>query len=284
MASLLKFIRLLLQESSLNNPIQDVNLWRTQSLKGLEEFLPESYSSSRSNHWTQHHPALFNTIATASHIKNSFKDSAGHVLAEKAGVFYVRIPKAGSTSILSEMLGLLQPTLKKETLTATQVNFLADTWLQADLQNLNNFTGFTIVRHPLARLASVYRDIFENHENRPFIYQHYLAGILPKNISFDEFVSRINRIPDKLKDQHLKPQYLFLRPYQANGIRVTVLKLEDPASILSFLKSYGLGLPHLNQSPAYSYLEYYSKKSLLLAQNMYGHDFRMFNYEQKLNK
>ncbi len=284
MVSLLKFILLLLQESNLNNPIQDVNLWRTQSLKGLEEFLPKSYSSSHSNHWTQQYPALFNAIATASHIKNSFKDSAGHVLAEKAGLFYVRIPKTGSTSILSEMLGLLHPNLRKETLTSTQVNFLADAWLQADFQNLNNFTGFTIVRHPLAKLVSVYRDIFESRESRPFIYQHYLAGILPKNISFDEFVLRIDRIPDKLKDQHLKPQHLFLRPYHSKGINVTVLKLEDSASIISFLKPFGLGLPHMNQSPAYSYLEYYSKKSLLIAQKMYDHDFRMFNYEQKINK
>lgn len=282
MASLLKFISLLLRESKLNNPIEDLNGWRAQSLQGLENYLPNPISTANSNQWVLNHPYLFNLVATAAHIKNSFDDTTGHLLVENAGLFYVRIPKSGSTSILSELLGLLHPALKKEKLSATQLNFLADAWQQANLQNLTSFTGFTFVRHPLARLVSVYRDIFESTEKRPFIYQHYLAGILPKNIAFDEFVSRISLIPDTLKDQHLKPQYLFLRPYLTKGIKINVMKLEDTDSIVSFLEPYGLGFPHLNQSPIYSYPDYYSKKSLLVAQKMYAPDFHVFNYEQKL--
>lgn len=279
MASLLKFLRLLLQESHLKNPVEDLNLWRLQHLAGLEHYLPNQNSLSISRHWSHNHAILFNLIAAASHIKNSVDNTTGHLLVENAGLFYVRIPKAGSTSMLSELLGLLIPALNKETLSSTQLNFIADAWLQHNLSNLHPFTGFTIVRHPLERLVSVYHDIFENTEKRPFIYQNYLTGILLKNLSFDEFVSRISDIPDNLKDQHFMPQYLILQPYLAKGISITVLKLEDSDSIHSFLKPYGLRLPHLNQSPTYSYMDYYSEKSLLQAQKMYVHDFHMFNYE-----
>jgi len=284
MASMLKFISLFLQESNFNAPIEDLNEWYTRSVSGLKNYLPEPLPSRAKRQWAKKYPAVFSLIAMGAHLKSSFSEKGGHLLAENAGLFYIRIPKAGSTSVVSAMLGVLQPAINTEKLDATQLNFLADAWLRTDLNTLNAYTGFTIVRHPLARLVSVYRDIFESQEPKPFIYQNYLGGILPKDISFDEFVSRISRIPDSLKDQHLKPQNLFLKPYQKRGITVRIFSLEDTNSIVSFLKPYGLEFPHLNQSSAYSYQEYYTEKSLALAQKMYVHDFRMFNYEQKINR
>ena len=143
--------------------------------------------------------------------------------------------------------------------------------------------GFSIVRNPFSRLVSVYKGIFETEGDRPFIYQNYLGGILPKYLSFNEFVFRICQIPDRLKDQHIKPQYLFIKPYQKMNLKVQIFKLEEPGPINEFLSRYKMDFPHLNKGTNGSnYNDYYSKKTKNIVEEMYAHDFELFNYEQKI--
>lgn len=218
-------------------------------------------------------------MATGALFNSAMKSSPNFLAAEKQKLFYVRIPKAASTSVSYEMLGLIKPEIKSVTLSDVQINFLADAWSRKEFHNLKQYSGFTIVRHPLARLVSVYRDIFKR-EGNPFIYQNYLGGILTKKLSFDEFISRINRIPHWLKDQHFKPQYLFLQPFKKTS-QLHVFKLENPEQVSGFVSRYGLEFQHLNKSTPYDYLDYYSRESLSMAKKMYIHDFELFGYEQK---
>jgi hypothetical protein len=273
----LSFIGLFLSKSNLHSPIHHFNISRNEALKGFEPYLPTPLIAPKR---VTVHPVIFNLLATASQLKKSFRTEACHLPAGRYKLFYVRIPKSGSTSIASEMLKLILPELKDKNLTPTQVNFLTDAWINPDIHSLKSFTGFTVVRHPLERLASVYRDIFDPYDNKPFLYQNYLGGILHKNLSFDDFVLRISRIPDRLKDQHFRPQYLFLEPYQRSDRPVRILKLEHPEEIQAFMQTYGMRFPHLNKNKPYNPADYYTRKSRSLAQKVYTQDFKLFGYEQ----
>lgn len=257
----------------------DFAAWRAESLKGLEHLLPEPHQITSTDKGLSKNPVLFNLLASASQVKNSFKEEGGHLHSTQHKLFYIRIPKAASTSISSQMLALINPKTKHELLSPTQLNFITDAWLKTEINEVNQHIGFTVVRNPLERLVSVYKDIFLNTDEKPFIYQNYLGGILPKNLSFDEFVNRISRIPDRLKDQHFKPQHLFVRPYLKKGIDVKIFKLEKPELIMEFMAGYGMDFPHINKSSSTDYMDLYSTKTLKIVQNMYVHDFKLYDYE-----
>jgi len=177
------------------------------------------------------------------------------------------------------MLEKMYPALKQKTITEKQINFLTDVNLQRE--RAESSVTFTIVRNPFSRLVSVYRDFFENKTN--FIYRDYLFGILRQNISFSEFVDRIVNIPDRLKDQHIRPQHTFLKYYEKHMINIKVLKLEDPEELNQFLSQHGMQLPHLNKSREhYDYLSYYDADTLDKTRELYKVDIERFGYQSIL--
>jgi hypothetical protein len=170
----------------------------------------------------------------------------------------------------------MYPTLTQKTITETQLNFLTDLNLQTESSNPSVF--FTIVRNPFTRLVSVYRDLFENKGH--YIYRDYLFGILPQQISFSEFVERLSRIPDRLKDQHLKPQHAFLKYYEQKSLEVKVFKLEEPEPLNQFLNQRDLSLPHINKSTA-PYDSYYDLNTFNLVREVYKGDINRFAYKME---
>jgi len=281
MPSLLSFVSLLVSKNNLKSERLDFYSWRKESLAGLEHFLPQPLSVPPEVKWFNHNPVLTNLIGTAAFVKRSYRKEVGHLLAPQQKLFYVRIPKVASTSMGSEMLSLIKPDLKNESLTATQINFLVDAWLQTSInEELKTYTGFTVVRNPFDRIISVYRDFFEEGTDKPFIYQNYLGGILPRTLSFDEFVERISRIPDRFKDQHFKPQHLFIYPYSSGaGLDVQVFKLEELQLLQNFLDSYTIKLLHLNQGKAKTGFTCTDSTADKI-RKMYAFDFEVYGYDQ----
>jgi hypothetical protein len=217
----------------------------------------------------------------AAFAKNALKSKAGHISAPHLNLSYIRIPKAASTALSSAMLHARFPELKKYAMPAEKINFLTDVNLQKD-SGFKERKGifFTVIRNPFSRIVSVYREFFER-QSFPFIYEDYLFGILRKNLSFKEFLNVVQLIPDNLKDQHLKPQNLFLKWYQANNISVRILKLEEPATLKNFLSRYDLPLESINKSEqAYDYREYYDQEILELVHDLYSEDIFVFGYEE----
>ncbi len=254
----------------MNAPVLDFQKWRKVHQSEIEHLLPKpgnSLKPTKAGSRLRKYPFLFNLISLAAYYRYSSQPLTGHLSISKLKLYYIRIPKSGNTSI-------------SKNFTSTQINLLTDAWLQHDLSALQEFTGFTVVRNPLHRLVSVYHDIFEQDRAEIFIYQNYLGGILTKDLSFKEFVKRIVNIPDRLKDQHFKPQHLFLDAYFEQNLKPTVFKLEQPEILIDFLKPYGLNLVHLNKTSDYHYPDYYDSETLELAIKMYTRDFKMFDYEQ----
>ncbi len=269
----------MLRKAKFTTSILDFNHLRTENLQYLQAFLPKNYTLLPAQQKNSSR-LQFNIIATAAQIKSGYVMKFGHLSGHQQKLFYVRIPKAASTSLGSEILKLIIPDLKTETLTSTQINFLVDAWLQTSLsEQLKTFTGFTVVRNPVDRIISVYRDFFAPDSTKPFIYQNYLGGVLPKTLSFDEFIDRINRIPDRFKDQHFKPQHLFVKPYQQKGINVRVFKLEKPEPLQQFLQPFGIMLPHLNKSPQTTPVSI-RENTLNTIKKMYAFDFKVYGYDQ----
>ena len=212
-------------------------------------------------------------ISQLAHFKNAFRKSSGHINA--GDVSYIRIPKAANTSMSLSLLKKIYPALAYKSINEKQINFLTDVNLS---QEANESTYFTVVRNPLARLVSVYRSFFENNSPE-YIYESFLFGILPQQLSFVEFVDRISRIPDALKDPHFKPQSCFLNYYDELKIPVKIFKIEEPEELKGFLEKHNLELHHLNRSTEkYNYENYFDEKTRAQAKEIYAVDIRKFNY------
>lgn len=264
-----QLLRLVTQHGTFRHSGENFNQTRQHSLKELQEFIP-SIESPKSNSGTTN-----SIIAQAAFIKNSFQRKGGHLTAGQLS--YIRIPKSASTSMSAALLEKIYPTLRQHKINEVQINFLTDVNLQVHLEDVSK-TYFTIVRNPFGRLVSVYRDFYENKDSH-FIYHDYLFGILPQSLTFSEFVDRISCIPDRLKDQHIKPQHLFLQYYVKRNIPVKVFKLEDPEKLNAFLKEHSLQLPHLNKSQGgYDYREYYTPALLKKVSTLYQSDLEKFGY------
>lgn len=262
----------IIRHGSLRSHGHDFQKTRMQSLEHLQEFVPQHRAVKAGNSRPK---TPNNLIGQLAFIRNAFNSTGGHLSVP--GLSYVRIPKSANTSISYAMLTKKYPLLAEKTPDETQINFLTDVNLQA-VAAAGSETLFTVVRNPFARLVSVYRDFFE-HAGSDFLYTDYLFGILKPGLSFAEFVSKISRIPDRLKDQHFRPQQLFVRPYEQHGKTVVALKLEEPETIDQFLRKHTMTLVHRNKSrDAYRYETYYTPELLEQVFALYRSDIEKFGY------
>jgi hypothetical protein len=283
-----KLLVTLLKYGRLRHSGFNFNSARTQVLSGLMgKITAEHYTQQYHTQVTGirkllwENPFLRSLLAQAAFIKNSYQIKGGHVHVPGLNLTYIRIPKAGSTSLSYSLLIRLIPDLKEKKPNPIQVNFLADTTAETHIKSgSQNSIWFTVVRDPFARMVSVYRDFFEN-ASADFLYQDYLFGIFSRDLTFREFIQRLSLIPDALKDQHVKPQYMFLRYYKQNNISPRVFTLENTQALSEFLENYQLELPTLNKSRlVYDHRLYYDAETLELVFRIYKADVDQFGYFQ----
>lgn len=266
----------------------DVNAERAKQLQNLSPYVPHRKAGLPLERFFPFRTALLknsffrNFIVQGAFIKNSLLPRGAHLHVPFLNIAYIRIPKSASTSLSWAMLQTQYPDLKESKLTPAQINFLTDVNLRHDISNDDsNDVFFTVVRNPLARLVSVYRNFFGQRKNF-FLYEDYLFGILPHNIPFAEFVNRIRSIPPWLMDQHLKPQHYFIDIYKKKHNHVIVLKLEKWGEVDSFLSIYSMHIPFINRSAEpYDYRAYYDLKTLHQAYLIYHKDIKLFGYEME---
>jgi hypothetical protein len=268
---------------------KDFNKERNESLATLQAFVPKSSSPLIPLGWLNPVKTLLMTnaylrsmITQASFARESVTPHGGHLHAPFLNISYIRIPKAGSTSLNYSMLKVIYPGLSSIPLDSKEINFLADVNLKRSISQSDiNDIFFTVVRNPFARIVSVYRDYISTPANEN-VFEDYLFGILSKGLTFKEFIKRIEGIPDLLKEPHVKPQHLFIDYYKRKNPNVVSLKLERPDEVNSFLAIYTLEMPFLNAShEGYDYREYYDLETFTMVSRMYRTDLKMFRYEQE---
>lgn len=261
----------------------DYSKRRRESLAYLEQFCPDAevYGSPWGK-WAKTNHSLKALIGQAAFLKNALISKAGHLWVSDLNLCYVRNPRVASTSLSFAMLRSQYPKLKDFDISDEQINFLTDVNLRHDVsEDEKHATFFTAVRNPFSRIVSVYREFFEG-PREDFIYEDYLFGVLTRDLSFEEFIQRLQLIPDILKDQHLIPQNALLRYYDRKKIYVRIFKLEDQEELSKFLSAFQLRLVSKNQSPvAYDYRRYYDNESLAIIYRLYSTDFSVFGYEQE---
>lgn len=277
---LIKYIRLvlfLLRKGRLAPEIADFNEKRHNILAKWTTLFPDRQCIDQPK--PEPAPSVMKNLkGQLAFVKSSFRSRGRHIVLPKSRLAYIRNPRAASTAAGLMMLQNRHPELRGVHLTDTEINYLVDAHLHDRIHGeVDHYSFFTIVRDPFARLVSVYQTFFQNR-NEPFLYNGYLFNIFDPSLSFPDFVDRIEKIPDRLKDQHIRPQHCFLRYYEEKKIPVTILRLEDPEALSSFLKRHDLQLPLTNVSPATDYRTWYTQKTFERAAAIYRRDIQQFGY------
>lgn len=220
-------------------------------------------------------------ISAIAYLKSIPKIHRQYFVVTSLQLVYVRIFKAGSTSILKQILPLIDPNLKNKNFTDRQIDEFGNQYVRHALGlHETRYEYFTVVRNPFHRLVSVYLDLFDPHH--PFVYQTYLFGILKKEMTFGEFVQTLYHIPETLKSSHFIPQSYIVK-LCGREKRIKCFRLEkDRLALETFLQQYGMAINHNNKRKMdYDYRSYYDMNTLQMAYAMYQADVEMFDYTEE---
>lgn len=273
---LINFLSLLV---SYGKPFLKLSIKKRQIPHALTPFIP----NNQLNHSEDNPQSVLNNfIIQGAFFKASIFQRGGHLALKNNSLSYIRIPKSANTSLSLAFLEKNYSNFPSNNLTDAEINLLADLNLVYKVHNQSELNFFTVVRNPLSRVVSVYKNFFQQPQT-DFIYKSYLFGVLDKEISFDEFLNRISKIPDFLKDQHIKPQHQFLNYYTKKNYEIKIFKLEED-QIRYFLHGHGIDFPHRNQSSFYDLSSYYTSNNLNLAYNIYRRDIELFGYQKEYHE
>lgn len=147
-------------------------------------------------------------------------DPLEYILFEKEKLIYIAISKCGNSSIKKSLaylvIGDKSQEIKDDDSVHYKVNFRKLPRLSDDYLN-GEYTIFTCIRDPLDRLKSCYKSKFfydaekikEWKTVQKWLYlENYLFWYLRvPPISFQDFLSKIFRIPNFLQDRHFRSYY-----------------------------------------------------------------------------
>jgi hypothetical protein len=274
----LPFILYLLRHGSLkSNPIDFEHI---EALHLGSQKKPSVYNKVRSK--LALNKLTGSLITNLAYAKNLSQQHKNFFFVDDLKIGYVRILKSASTSILRELIPLIDSDRKNQNLSDKQIDLLATHYVSHHVpRTKNSYELFTIVRDPFQRLVSVYQDLF-NPSNPHFGYENYLFGILRRTMSFHEFVEVISEIPDRFKSGHFIQQTSIIK--QCGGFKkIKYFRIEkDSKKLTAYLKSKNIILSHSNKSNMnYDYRTFYNEKTLGLACAIYKEDIDAFGYHEE---
>ena len=275
---LLQFIFSLFRRGSLNQKPVDFESQRRELISSLplgDALTNTNQPSKESGLWTI--PGFYSVMASVSYFRHRHQMNRMFYVSDNHRVIYVRILKAGGTSVLAEFLQLMNNKLVDKSLSDEQIDALGYYMRTTNLPK-GDYKKFAIVRDPYQRIVSVYLDLFD--KSAPFFsYEAYWFGILDRNMSFKEFIKVISRIPTSLLGPHFCPQHIILK----NVPDVRVFRIEkDKRELTDFLRSYGIELQHRNKNKSeYDYRTFYDEETFELVSKLYGGDVEWFGYGEE---
>ena len=214
-----------------------------------------------------------------------------HFIFEDKGLIYTSIPKVACTSI---KIGLMAQSLQDSNSPDEYMNVhrITSRFMSYSIANkYQNYYKFAFVRNPLDRLVSCYKDKVKTemqHNGRYHFATNYNTVIklltgkkFTHDMSFDDFVKLVARIPDYLSDGHFKSQYSMLYK-RGKQIPDYIGRFESLSTDWNHLaKKYDLKvLGEMNRTEKTDWQAYYKNKEILeLAANRYKNDIDKFGYE-----
>lgn len=207
-----------------------------------------------------------------------------YVCPKGCDIAYLNIGKTGCSSIRKALLECDIPGVEVDD--NQEIHRYTDSLIKYKLKGKDRERFiFAFVRNPFDRIVSLYKNKFRSLRNldvEGFMYTDYLNGIFHPQMSFDEFVETMVKIPDRLADRHFKSQYCMI--YEVPDLPVGFVgKFENLSSDFEQLRKRfpALGeLPHFNKSSAGSdYRAFYNHHTARLVAERYRRDIEEFHYE-----
>ena len=184
---------------------------------------------------------------------------------------YISINKNASTSILSALM--------KTDNQEVDLKNHSNHWLHRKAREQmkgaidNGYKGFAVVRDPKDRLLSCYHDQVLIKDEIGY-FDHLYFGMFRSDLTFDQFVKLASKIPDSIKEPHIKLQKHCIP--KDSGIQI--FKFENlNHELIPFLKNYGVMLEWKNRSRDKKN-DSISKETESLIKSIYYEDYKAFNY------
>lgn len=138
---------------------------------------------------------------------------------------------------------------------------------------------FALVRDPLARIYSAYKNKTLTTEPNSAIVNLFAKHGIDRDTPFDLFIEKICSIPDKNLDRHLRPQSWFLSE-NGNLLPVTIIKMENINTEWKRVEEQtGLCLPGKLNTTRPIPLPELDKKHLQMFRKKYHLDYELLGYE-----
>ena len=275
---LLQFIFLLIRRGSLNQKPVDFEAKRRELIDSLQLAdtitMSDTHFKGSRRFWKI--PGLYPLMASFSYLRDRHQMNKMFYVSHSHKVIFVRVLKAGGTSVLAGFSKLMNSKLNVMALSDEQVDALGYYLRTTNLPG--DYKKFAIVRDPYQRIVSVYLDLFDK-SSPVFSYASYWFGILERDMSFKDFIKVISEIPISLLGPHFSPQSWILK--DTSGVKVFRIK-EDKKELMDFLQEYGIELQHRNKNRAeYDYRTYYDKETFALVRSLYADDVEQFGYKEE---
>jgi chondroitin 4-sulfotransferase 11 len=193
----------------------------------------------------------------------------GNIFLEKYNSVYFYIPKIASSSLKSVCLKLLDQKIEGN---AHEVDY--PSILRSKLGPDDPYFKFAIVRNPFDRIVSCYNDKIVR--NRGFASRESWG-----DLSFEEFVNEISKIPHSKMNPHFRPQYTFLTRPDGELIIDYFGKFESLPDVFETIKKRAgfpdeIVLPQRNKSSGMAAPKLYTKKIKEKVAFIYKKDLDLF--------
>lgn len=181
---------------------------------------------------------------------------------------FVSINKNASTSILTALTKVNNDDSDQ---TTDQFHQEVKKQMQSDIHK--GYHSFAVVREPKDRLLSCYYDLLIDRD-RVGYFEHLYFGLLRSDLRFDQFVKRVAKIPDSVKEQHIKCQTHCLPKHSD----IQIFKFENlNEELVPFLQKHGITLEWKNRGEGKKNDPIHkSTESLIRA--IYQEDYQAFGY------
>lgn len=201
----------------------------------------------------------------------------------KVKLGYLLTFKTASSSIYNTLL-------QKEINTSFEkdLHFHANQHLKSDAENKKDYFIFTFVRNPMERLVSCYQNkIIDDPKidnNIHYFTDVYFWGYLGKTSSFDDFIRRINKIPNHLLEGHIGMQSDIVFDQNGNSRANFIGKYENITKDFAIIQNkFQLpNLPKSNPSSRKDWRTYYTKDSAKIVIEKYKQDIEAFGYQKEV--
>jgi chondroitin 4-sulfotransferase 11 len=211
-----------------------------------------------------------------------------YIVSEDHAFVYFVVQKVATTSIKTAIAPLFETGVHGEGGGAGKIHKLFPELgyqidkddLFASMDKYEEYFKFAFVRNPWSRLVSCYSDKFVGEARGLRAFRG--GPMIPKGLTFAEFVDIVSDIPDEKANLHFASQYRTLCGPDGELIPDFVGRfenlVEDFRHVAERIGDPVLKLPHIHRSGSNSYREYYDRELESRVRERYIRDIELFGY------